>query len=257
MDILIHTLSGTTVATAMAGYFGKSKRERIALVGLGAFAGALPDFDAISLWSKFDATIGKWLNLTHTGKEIYFGKFWYSHHAFLHSIAGVLCIIACFFLLNRLFISSFPIKKIVLPAATFFLSFCSHLLGDMPTPASVWGGVALCFPAEQYVGGWGKIWWWNNYDIFLILLCCTSINFILLITIRQDWRKRLTVGLVGIAFLLISYQVNTRGVDFAYTGHTSKFQDYEKKSLTIQRNILGNSLFNVMVWFDQKLPVYF
>lgn len=57
--------------------------------------------------------------------------------------------------------------------------------------------------------------------------------------------------------MLISYQVNTRGVDFAYTGHTSHFQDYEAKSLAIQKRILGDKMYRLMVWFDGKLPVYF
>ena len=230
MDILIHTLSGTATATAIAGTFGKNNTQRFQIVTLGAFAGALPDFDAISLWSKFDSTIGSWLSLPK-GKEIYFGKLWYSHHAFLHSLLAA-CLLAitifAFLFLKRHF------QKTTLPSQVYFiypitglLSFCSHLLGDMPTPASVWGGVAFWFPVESYTGGWGKIWWWNNYDIFLILLSCTLLNLILF-RLKKSRLVNIFAPLIFIlSFLFITYQVNHRDFDFGYTGHTSKFQDYE------------------------------
>lgn len=261
MDILIHTLSGTTVATGIAGVYGKSKIHKLQLIGIGAFAGALPDFDAFSLWSKFDQTIGNWLSLSHTGREIYFGKLWYSHHAFLHSILGALTCIAFFTTIYLIFRSLTKRKpklpQLILPASTFFFAFCSHLLGDMPTPASVWGGIALWFPHQEYIGGWGKVWWWNNYDIFLILATCTSLNTLLALILKQGRLKWIQSSLVVIALIGIVYQCNTRGFDFAYTEHTSKFQEYEQKSLEIQKRILGDKLYKTMLWFDSKLPVYF
>ncbi|MGB0525951.1 MAG: metal-dependent hydrolase, partial [Flammeovirgaceae bacterium] len=216
MDILIHTLSGAAAATGVAGLFGNSKKERMQLIGIGAFAGALPDFDAISLWSKFDATVGKWLSLSHSGKEIYFGKLWYSHHAFLHSILGALIVLICYWSIRALIRKNSPnLRAFLLPSTTFLLAFCAHLLGDLPTPASVWGGIALWFPSSEYVGGWGKVWWWNNYDIFLILLWCTTINFIVFLLFNTQWVKLFSCVLVLSAFLLITHQVNTRGFDFA------------------------------------------
>jgi hypothetical protein len=57
----------------------------------------------------------------------------------------------------------------------------------MPTPASTWGGVNFFWPFKTYIGGTGHIWWWNNYDIFLIVVAVIIINLIMAIV--QNYRK--------------------------------------------------------------------
>jgi len=52
----------------------------------------------------------------------------------------------------------------------FFLGFLVHLIEDIPTPASTWGGVNFFYPSKLYIRGIGVIWWWSNYDIFLIVV---------------------------------------------------------------------------------------
>ncbi|MFT6717068.1 MAG: inner membrane protein, partial [Saprospiraceae bacterium] len=173
MDILSHTLSGLAVATAVASFAEGGFKQKAGIMILGAFAGALPDFDAISLWSKFDGSIGAILNLKHSGNVIYFSKFWYSHHGALHSLTFAALLPILYLMLTCLrkpkkigavFLNKLARNKIMI--LTFFLGFTIHLLEDMPTPACVWGGVNLLWPSSTYYGGFGKIWWWNNYDIF-------------------------------------------------------------------------------------------
>jgi hypothetical protein len=65
------------------------------VIGFSGLGGALPDFDAISLWSGFDKTFGKLFNLSNSGEVIYFSKFWYSHHGFLHSILASVILAFC------------------------------------------------------------------------------------------------------------------------------------------------------------------
>lgn len=69
----------------------------------------------------------------------------------------------------------------------FFLAGTFHLLEDMPTPDNIWGGVRIFFPFEVYIGGWNYIWWWNNYDLFLIILL-TAILAIILLYIPHSFR---------------------------------------------------------------------
>ena len=66
MDILIHTFSGIAVASTIAHLVPAEEKRSLSIIGIGALGGALPDFDAISLWSKFDDTIGTWLQLAVT-----------------------------------------------------------------------------------------------------------------------------------------------------------------------------------------------
>lgn len=91
MDILTHIFSGVAAGTAVSSFSRKGFGNKLAIISLAGFGGALPDFDVISLWSKFDGTIGALFRLKHTGQEIYSSRFWYSHHGFFHSLsAGIL-----------------------------------------------------------------------------------------------------------------------------------------------------------------------
>lgn len=93
MDIISHTLTGVAVGTVLTTISNANWKQKGLVILAGALGGGLPDFDAISLWSKFDSTIGLAFDLKHSGKEIYFGKFWYSHHGAFHSILAPLMLI--------------------------------------------------------------------------------------------------------------------------------------------------------------------
>src|SRR6056297_2229310 len=143
MDIVTHALSGVATGTVVMSFSRRGFLEKTGIVSISALGAALPDLDAISLWSRFDNTIGKIFGLEHSGKEIYFSKFWYSHHSFLHSLlAGFLIAISiwlCVFFLSsrrtkRSFsslISSLHEYKLILVG--FLSGFFVHLLGDIPT----------------------------------------------------------------------------------------------------------------------------
>lgn len=75
VDILTHTLSGVAVATCVASFM-PTPQGRWRLLLLGAVAGALPDLDALSLWSGFDHSIGAYFGLSK-GALIYTGQWWY------------------------------------------------------------------------------------------------------------------------------------------------------------------------------------
>jgi len=129
----------------------------------------------------------------------------------------------------------------------------------MPTPASTWGGINFFYPSKSYTGGTGDIWWWNNYDIFLIVVFIIIINLSLSLFhkfIRFDLRK-LTIGVFILGFSLIFFQIKTRNFDFAYTGYTKNFQKFEAKSKEIQKEILGDRLYRIMENFDNKLKLNF
>jgi inner membrane protein len=86
MDIISHTLTGIAVGTLSAALFIRSWKSKVAIIFAGVVGRAPPDFDAISLWSKFNSTIGLLVGLSHSGKAICFEKFWYYHHGASHSI---------------------------------------------------------------------------------------------------------------------------------------------------------------------------
>lgn len=269
MDIITHTLSGLAVGTVAISYSNNSVKEKLKLLALSAFGGALPDLDAISLWSKFDNTIGNFLSLENTGSEIYFAKFWYSHHGFLHSVTAALLIAIFLFIVSHFLKSQFrgpskpsiveSLKSKMIYLLTFILAFAVHLLEDMPTPASVWGGVNFFWPSESYIGGTGDIWWWNNYDIFLIVLAVVFLNLLIAVFrhfIRLNARA-ITTAIFMLGFTIAVIQINSRGYDFSYQGYTQDFQIMEAKSKEIQRDILGEELYALMIELDNKIPLNF
>lgn len=261
MDILTHTVSGIAVSTVIAANFKLSLSSRVFLLCTGAIASALPDIDAISLWSGFDSSLGRWFGLTQSGKNIYFSKLWYSHHAFMHSLAAAFLfgfLLVGFAYLTKINRLADPKFKFALLIA-FISSYTAHLIGDLPTPSSVWGGVNLFWPSDVYVGGMGKIWWWNNYDIFLVLLGIVLVNIVFITIgsakkVRVGWMATL-IFLSGMGF--VSYQIEARPVDFSYTGHAANYQYYEKRSLEVQEDILGKELFGAMKKLDDHLNFYF
>ena len=266
MDIISHTLTGIAVGTVSATISNNSWKDKGLIILVGGLGGALPDFDAISLWSKFDSTIGSFLGLSHSGKEIYFGKYWYSHHAALHSLIAPIFLILLVTIIKVSFRREFKGFKILerltqnrFLTLAFFFGFLFHLLEDMPTPSSVWGGVNLLFPSSKYIGGFGNIWWWNNYDLVLIIFFVITINLLVnLIPTRYykiKVRSSLSIFLVGLLLFLI--QINTRPVDFSYNGHTTNYDKFESQSKNIQREILGEKLYQIMTDIDNKIPLNF
>ena len=263
MDILTHTLSGMAVATCTAA-FVPQVREKIALLAIGCIGGAFPDLDAISLWSRFDGTLGKIFSLPAKGSVIYSSKFWYSHHAFLHSLLGSLLFGSILILILYLckknrgdFLTFIKSKKVYF--VTFVLAYWAHLAGDLPTPSSAWGGIGLFWPSLDYVGGYGKIWWWNNYDIFLLIAFCVMVNLILLSLSRflKSRVKIYTFAAFAICFTLIVLQVNTRHYDYAYSKDSTRYGEMEQNSKKEQQRILGDQVYQMMVSFDKKLKFYF
>lgn len=269
MNILTHTLSGVAVGTVVASFSKSGFANKTKIILFSGFAGALPDIDAISLWSQFDSTIGEFFHLSTKGKDIYSAKFWYSHHGFMHSLfAGMLFaffaslanyIIDIIFKKQKNFnlISSINDNKLI--PIGFFLGFIIHLIEDMPTPASSWGGVNFFWPSRSYIGGTGDIWWWNNYDIFLIVLCVIVLNLFFMIISKfvSFSLKKATIIVFLLGFSSIFYQIKTRDFDFAYLGYLKNFQEYESKSKELQRDILGKKLYAIMEKFDNKLRIYF
>ncbi len=268
MDILTHALSGTAIATCVTNFYPATFLRKFKVIAVGAVGGIFPDFDAISMWSRFDTTFGKVFNLEYSGKVIYGSKFWYSHHAFFHSIfASVLfglLLISFVYLLqilssNRKVAFSKFCKNNNLYLVVFILGYWAHLAGDLPTPASAWNGIDLFWPSGNYIGGYGKIWWWNNYDIFLLIMSCVIINLVIPL-IFKDIRKRagiFSACVLALTLSLILVQVNTRQYDYAYSGNTSKYAEYEQNSKREQQRILGKKLYYYMAYFDRCLKFYF
>ena len=155
MDIVSHTLTGIAVGTVAATVSNSSWKSKGLIILTGGLGGALPDLDAISLWSKFDSTIGSLLKLNHSGKEIYVGKFGTHHAAAFFDPPIILILLATAFnvLIRREFkvlyiLERLSRKRFLILA--FFFGFIFHLLEDMPTPVCM-GGVNLFFPSSKYV----------------------------------------------------------------------------------------------------------
>jgi Predicted membrane-bound metal-dependent hydrolase (DUF457). len=266
MDVLTHTLSGIAAATVILSFTEEKTIKSLKILGFGALGGTFPDIDAISMWSRFDATFGRLFGLSHTGREIYGEKFWYSHHAFFHSIAAALLIVALLIFVGYLFskikkksarisLIEFCKRNIFLYIA-FVVGYLLHLFGDMSTPSSVWGGVNMFFPADAYIGGSGKIWWWNNYDIFLLIVLCIVANCVA-IFFRKRYIRLIAPCIALLTFVLIIVQINTRQYDYAYNGNTTKFAEMEQQSKQEQERILGKRVYKFMKWFDDHLPIPF
>ncbi len=269
MDILTHTLSGVAIGTVMASFSKGGFRRKMGIISIAGFGSALPDLDAISLWSKFDITLGRLFSLHNSGNEIYFLKFWYSHHAFLHSLFASLLI--AFIIGFGLYLinsrqKSYSIRSLFLSLKnqhlflfSFILGFLIHLIEDMPTPASVWGGVNFLWPIKTYTGGSGDIWWWNNYDLFLIVsgIVILNVSILFISGLGKINSRKLTTTIFITGLVLSLIQVKTRGFDFNYTGHTPKYQEYEQKSKEIQKDILGVTVYNLMLEFDNNMSLNF
>jgi membrane-bound metal-dependent hydrolase YbcI (DUF457 family) len=267
MDILTHIAAGLATGTSIVICSRGGALKKTGAVLAGALGGALPDIDVISMWSGFDATFGKLFGLQHTGREIYSAKFWYSHHGFMHSLVasvlfGLILAFVVYLLQQRIRKLKMPLYQSFKHNGCILVSFAggfvAHLLCDMPTPSSSWGGINLFYPLNTYTGGWGKIWWWNNYDVFLIINILIAINLLILLVGRftRVRIKTFTIPVFIFAFACVVVQINTRKFDFNRTP-AQTYQKCEAKSKEIQENILGDKLYNCMKQFDNSMPFNF
>ncbi len=264
MDILTHTLSGVAVAGAVAALSNKPLSKKAVLLCCGAMGAILPDIDTITLWSRFDAVIGTCLDMPAHGSSIYFGNYWYSHHNWTHSLAagalGILMIGLIAYIGRCFFAKTSSLSSFARTQAgyllVFFLGYSMHLLGDLPTPGHTWRGIKLFWPMVVPVGGTGHLWWWNNYDIFILFAVCCLTTLVLLMWghIRKKPILRYLPSIVlAVTMMLTLYQVHQRPVRFNDTGYAEN----ERQSLNIQNQILGEPLYKIMVAVDQRLRFNF
>lgn len=231
---------------------------------VGMLGALLPALDEISLWSGFDQSVAPILGISEPGVEIFLGKHWFSHQAFMHSLLACF-IFSTFILLSFTFIYKNVIKGaktyraafqyVIIYSVAFGLGFTAHLLADLAAPAGPWGGIRLFFPFEIYVGGWGMTWWWNNYDLTLILFVATLLNVVLIAIIPplKKGVRYLPASVCMFASMMIVWQISTRSFNFNEAGYTTR----EEASHVIQTQILGEDLHHVMNKMDQQLPFYY
>jgi hypothetical protein len=268
MDILTHTVTGLAIGSLVVNLLPSHQpvKRNLSILLFGMLGGAFPDIDAISLWSGFDAHFGKWF--AHSGKEIYSGHWWYSHHGFFHSVVAAV--------LTGLLLSwlIYAVRRIFRREKTFynfwktyhrpiFYTFLfaafAHLLCDCVTPASTWGGVRMWAPLPVYTGGWGDVWWWNNYDIFLIVTACFFVNLVWMGVCA--WSKRQS-GTIPVLFavatiVFMSVQMHDRQTDYAYEGAATNYQQLEEASKKEQQRILAPAIYQRMEQLDRWLPFNF
>ncbi|MDR3238181.1 MAG: metal-dependent hydrolase [Spirochaetia bacterium] len=261
MDIFSHTTAGLAAGALAAGMpRGASFALKLRILIAGLLGGAFPDIDALSLWKGFDAAIGRGLGLA-PGRAIYHGKLWYSHHGFFHSIAAVAlfaCIAALLFNTAGLIRERRGFRgKFLAVFAAFAMGGFAHLLCDCITPASVWGGIRIFFPAEVYAGGWGYVWWWNNYDLFLIISGSCIINLLFLFVPSLSLRRIVPAVLTSAAVVLIAVQIHGRQFEYSYSGNSKRYFELEKRSKEEQRRVLGEKIYGLMEKLDKSINFYF
>jgi inner membrane protein len=268
MDILTHTLSGIAAASAIAAFSSRPLKDKFMMIGCGAAGAMLPDLDSASRWSGFDITAGKLLGLGEPGRAIYSGHHWYSHHHFMHSLAAAalftLAGASIGYIYRRLRSDRRSVSKFFMDQCGFLLSFffgyLMHLLGDLPTPDAIWKGITLFWPSATPVGGYGYIWWWNNYDIFLIFLLGDAMIAGVILASRF-LKLRYLRYIPGLLFLAMVgtgvFQISHRPNSFSGTDNPASYGAKEQQSKHTQRKILGEKLYDIMNAVDRKIPIPF
>lgn len=234
----------------------------------GGVGAALPDVDTITLWHRFDNVIGAFLDLSARGKDIYFGNHWYSHHNASHSLAAgaaMALLLALFLYLAQGFsfwrTSSFDLRKSTKwYSLALFAGYTMHLMGDLPTPGYIWEGIKLLWPLPTAMGGTGHLWWWNNYDIFLLFLTADTVIAVWIAwshIFKKPVFKYFPATIFALAMLTSVYQITHRPIDFKYGEQTATHAQKEKQSHAIQKRILGDRLYEIMLDFDKRLKIPF
>ncbi|MFC0878570.1 metal-dependent hydrolase [Saccharicrinis sp. FJH2] len=265
MDILTHMVSGVAVGTVLASFSRRGFMAKTSILSVSAIGGILPDFDVFSLWSGFDKTFGSTFNL-QDGNKIYYAQYWYSHHGFFHSFFAAFLITLILGSLLFLFKNGrgkHPKENFIIHlkrSSLILLAFCAgyiiHLLEDMPTPGYTWEGINLFWPSSDYSGGTGEIWWWNNYDLFLIIAGVAAVNLTILLLPKIKARKLTPLIFVtGLIFCIV--QIKSRPQNFDYTSFKKEYNNFELQSKEIQKQILGKRLYSWMDYFDKKVPFNF
>ncbi|MCH2198848.1 MAG: metal-dependent hydrolase [Flavobacteriales bacterium] len=268
MDILTHTISGTAAGVVIASFSTGSLAQRAGIILVGTIAGTFPDLDVLSAWSGFDDSFGSWFNLNESGRQIFKGNHWYSHHGAFHSLTFAIIIpmvanLAGFLWKKRIRRQSVKYRSWIKRKALFMIAFTLgmtfHCIEDMLTPPGPWDGIAFYWPHPEYIGGWGKIWWWNSYDLFLIVLGSIFLNSLILLFAKRIHvkAKSLAPVVLGLAMILFIMQVNNRRTDYSNFIGGKDYPSFEEQSLKYQEEILGPTVYEWMVRFDESLPVMF
>ncbi|TAE50365.1 MAG: metal-dependent hydrolase [Bacteroidetes bacterium] len=264
VDAIINLTAGVAVATTVAAQHACRPAQRIKILVSGAIGGLFPDIDSFSVWPVLFGEWGFWQHAAPAGADIYFGKSWYSHLAFMHSLLGLfLSTGAMALLFSMLHTHVFRRSPNMISALmylgpytiAFALAYLLHLAGDLISPSGIWGGMALFFPAKQYVGGWGLVWWWNNYDLLVILLLCIVFNLAMTfgLPMRSEASQRPPVFMFCLALLWISLQISRRETDF----NGQNFVTNETLSHEFQESVLGAPVYHQMRKVDEALPFGF
>ncbi|MGL4368102.1 MAG: hypothetical protein ACRCUT_00285, partial [Spirochaetota bacterium] len=115
------------------------------------------------------------------------------------------------------------------------------------------------WPLPYYTGGTGEIWWWNNYDIFLIVfaaLAASELIYFAGMLFRVNTKAAASAVLILCAGLVF-FQIKTRNFDFNYSGFTPKYAEYGKESKDIQKKLLPGSIYGIAAALDRKLRINF
>jgi inner membrane protein len=265
VDLITHMAAGALAGGCVALMIRGAAATLSGAVAWGAIGGALPDVDAVTRVPGFDQTIGLALGL-QPGGVIYGGSEWYSHHHFTHSLVaavGAALLLAGLAGLERLVFGGTSdgrrIRRIWLAPVCMAAGYLLHLVGDLVTPASVWGGIQLLWPAEGMVGGWGWAWWFNNYDIFLMqLVGLLAMALLSLLPRSMPVLARALPGAVLVGVLAVCFGLlRARVHDYAYTGDAPDYWALEERSLEEQRRLLPSDLYQLMHSLDDAILLPF
>nr|WP_319399606.1 metal-dependent hydrolase [uncultured Carboxylicivirga sp.] len=252
MDIITHGLTGLALSTTIMATRPSGKLKKLCIGLTGLIGGVLPDLDVLSKWKGFDTTFGNWFNLKQSGNAIFADTHWYSHHALGHSVIGALfltLLLSLVYVIYTKLRGNYKLQNTKWYALAFLMGYMGHLFEDMITPGGPWKGIAFFWPIAHYSGGWGKIWWWNNYDLFLIVVAALTINLTLVIT---RYRAALLTKITIVAALvLFTIQVEQRNYDF------NQGNNQEQISKELQQKYLGKGIYQFMKTVDDAIPVAF
>lgn len=226
---------------------------------LGILGGLFPDLDL--LWAPPDARI-PWSGLAELGRQAGFHAYWIPQASPMHSLTGgllatvllalLLCVVYTSVLRHAPSYGS-ALRYLMPYIVAFGLGYVIHVLADLCVPAGPAGGFRLLYPLEIRTGGWGWTWWWNNYDLILILAGVLIIS--LLVLVFAPWfsrtRRFLPMTVFGMGLLLCVIQMNRRPLDF----NDPDFSLRESTSLDLQRELLGEPVYEWMRRMDRALPV--
>jgi membrane-bound metal-dependent hydrolase YbcI (DUF457 family) len=164
------------------------------------------------------------------GRADYFGRTWYGHRQFSHSLLGTLVealIVAAVLFGPVVWRHAQPGRAYLWIAGCLWAGGMLHLVGDIVTPSRP---LPLFWPLDIYVGGWSHIGWFSPY---LLVMFLTALGFDLLARTfariappgGQPWRRWVTAGTwlvyATTAFRWVQYMAVSR-----YESYT-QWRDYQ------------------------------